>query len=158
MKKLVSLAVSLCMMLSLCVPAFAAGTGYENFKAGNTYSAGIFRDVSAEAWYADSVKTCYEYGLMKGAGPEKFNPKGDMTVAEAIVMADRVHEIFNTGKSTLKNGSLWYQTYVDYALQNGIILPEEIWDYTAKITRAEMARSEERRVGKECRSRWSPYH
>src|SRR5688572_31630119 len=26
------------------------------------------------------------------------------------------------------------------------------------ITRPEMDRSEERRVGKECRSRWSPYH
>ena len=26
------------------------------------------------------------------------------------------------------------------------------------LTRAEKDRSEERRVGKECRSRWSPYH
>ena len=30
------------------------------------------------------------------------------------------------------------------------------WDGSAEVT-AE-ARSEERRVGKECRSRWSPYH
>ena len=28
----------------------------------------------------------------------------------------------------------------------------------AKIVEAEVCRSEERRVGKECRSRWSPYH
>ena len=27
-----------------------------------------------------------------------------------------------------------------------------------KVTFAEFDRSEERRVGKECRSRWSPYH
>ena len=27
-----------------------------------------------------------------------------------------------------------------------------------KITRIDLTRSEERRVGKECRSRWSPYH
>src|SRR3712207_9092740 len=27
-----------------------------------------------------------------------------------------------------------------------------------KLTEAEKKRSEERRVGKECRSRWSPYH
>ena len=26
------------------------------------------------------------------------------------------------------------------------------------ITELELVRSEERRVGKECRSRWSPYH
>ena len=28
----------------------------------------------------------------------------------------------------------------------------------AKLGRARLTRSEERRVGKECRSRWSPYH
>ena len=26
------------------------------------------------------------------------------------------------------------------------------------LVKSEIARSEERRVGKECRSRWSPYH
>ena len=29
---------------------------------------------------------------------------------------------------------------------------------TPDVTAEEVARSEERRVGKECRSRWSPYH
>ena len=29
---------------------------------------------------------------------------------------------------------------------------------TAEVERADSTRSEERRVGKECRSRWSPYH
>ena len=31
-------------------------------------------------------------------------------------------------------------------------------DYMSEITRLMQTRSEERRVGKECRSRWSPYH
>ena len=31
-------------------------------------------------------------------------------------------------------------------------------DKKIKNTRKEIFRSEERRVGKECRSRWSPYH
>ena len=30
--------------------------------------------------------------------------------------------------------------------------------YLASTGEGEMVRSEERRVGKECRSRWSPYH
>ena len=36
----------------------------------------------------------------------------------------------------------------------------EIHDYNFKIKNAQkfLSRSEERRVGKECRSRWSPYH
>ena len=36
----------------------------------------------------------------------------------------------------------------------GVLVPE-IWIAFAKETGI---RSEERRVGKECRSRWSPYH
>ena len=31
-------------------------------------------------------------------------------------------------------------------------------DVDVKIDQAYLGRSEERRVGKECRSRWSPYH
>ena len=31
-------------------------------------------------------------------------------------------------------------------------------NFSKKIKKAVLARSEERRVGKECRSRWSPYH
>ena len=32
------------------------------------------------------------------------------------------------------------------------------WLYAAVLALAAFLRSEERRVGKECRSRWSPYH
>src|SRR5690242_21310742 len=42
----------------------------------------------------------------------------------------------------------------------GIALPcKPIWGaHDARHPNYNMARSEERRVGKECRSRWSPYH
>ena len=39
-------------------------------------------------------------------------------------------------------------------LQSGI---DQLAD-TVKVTLGPKGRSEERRVGKECRSRWSPYH
>ena len=46
-----------------------------------------------------------------------------------------------------------------------IMLSEEVNDTTASLIVAQLLyleaqdpRSEERRVGKECRSRWSPYH
>src|SRR2546429_8083136 len=35
---------------------------------------------------------------------------------------------------------------------------EAIHNSTPGVVSSAMARSEERRVGKECRSRWSPYH
>ena len=39
-----------------------------------------------------------------------------------------------------------------------ILVLREIEDFTYKEIAAVLDRSEERRVGKECRSRWSPYH
>ena len=43
-------------------------------------------------------------------------------------------------------------------LSQMLSLPED-WDYTLQgLARINRERSEERRVGKECRSRWSPYH
>ena len=43
--------------------------------------------------------------------------------------------------------------------RNGAIEIEQASYYTLRqICTARMLRSEERRVGKECRSRWSPYH
>ena len=35
---------------------------------------------------------------------------------------------------------------------------DDMADIAKKITKLDEKRSEERRVGKECRSRWSPYH
>ena len=32
------------------------------------------------------------------------------------------------------------------------------WEFGADYEDVDLVRSEERRVGKECRSRWSPYH
>jgi len=38
------------------------------------------------------------------------------------------------------------------------LLPEASPQGAQQVTAAQIQRSEERRVGKECRSRWSPYH
>ena len=44
---------------------------------------------------------------------------------------------------------------------NGLKAPLQIYEKTIGVTKlwcSVVFRSEERRVGKECRSRWSPYH
>ncbi|MBC5738623.1 S-layer homology domain-containing protein [Lawsonibacter faecis] len=138
MKKLLSAALAICLVLSLSVPASAAQNSLDNFQKTAEYTGG-FTDVPESYWAAPSVKTCFEYGLMKGATATTFNPDGVLSVAEALVMADRVHEVFTTGGSTLTNGSPWYQPYVDYAVAQGIIAGGDFTDYTAKVTRAEMA-------------------
>src|SRR5256886_17572297 len=47
---------------------------------------------------------------------------------------------------------------LDHAVRSGRALYAGISSYTPEQTREADGRSEERRVGKECRSRWSPYH
>jgi len=137
MKKLLTLILSLVMTLSLCVPtAFAAKGDMDHFQKVNTYD-NQFSDISG--WAVSVIETCYEYGLMNGKGEGTFVPKGNLTVAEALVMACRVHEIYNTGVSTLTNGSPWYQSYVDYALANGIIAEGDFTAYNVNVTRAQMA-------------------
>ena len=37
-------------------------------------------------------------------------------------------------------------------------IADQIQRDVAELIQKEVSRSEERRVGKECRSRWSPYH
>ena len=138
MKKLLSLVLSLALALSLCVPVMAASESMTNFQKTATYN-NQFSDVSASYWATPSIKLCYEYGFMKGTTPKQFSPTGALTVAEAIVMADRLHEIYTTGQSTLTNGEPWYQTYVDYAIENGIVQAGDFTSYTAKATRGQMA-------------------
>ena len=60
---------------------------------------------------------------------------------------DTLGSLFGLGRALLNAGK-------SVQLISSDPLPKEGW-----LTRSEeIVRSEERRVGKECRSRWSPYH
>ena len=139
MKKLFIAVVTLCLSMMLCATAFAAENSMDNFVKTETYS-GVFTDVPEGYWAVPSIQACYEYGLMTGVRRDAFAPGGTLTVAQALVMADRVHELYTTGQITLENGSPWYQPYVDYAVEHGLISADDFQDYNAEISRADMAR------------------
>ena len=104
-----------------------------------TYKDGQFKDVKANAWYAKEVQSAYELGFMYGTGDDVFDPDGNVTVAQGITMATRVHASYN-GKSAPSAGNEgnWYDTFVKYALDNKIIADGQFDSYTRNITRAEM--------------------
>ena len=61
-----------------------------------------------------------------------------------------------------RNFPIAIRPYVS-GLKEELVLNAEVWDGQWKLRRSPqysliLKRSEERRVGKECRSRWSPYH
>jgi len=114
-----------------------------NFKKIRDYTFGQFTDVDENTWYGFNqgkvVALAYEYGLMQGSGTTTFNPTGNITIAEAITVAARVHSIYSTGADNFTPGNPWYQVYVDYAITNGIITVSDFTDYNRAATRAEMA-------------------
>src|SRR3712207_7815038 len=55
-----------------------------------------------------------------------------------------------------RTGQRPLHTLSAYAREQRLVLAPEVVD--GKSNERAMIRSEERRVGKECRSRWSPYH
>ena len=116
-RKLLSLLLSVLLVLG-CVPA--AFAGYENFSGQAVYS-GQFADVPSDAWYAPNVRAAYEYGLISGTSPTSFAPARSLTVAETIKLAANLHSVYNTGAPVAGASVPWYQTYVDYALANGIL-------------------------------------
>ena len=102
MKKLFSRLTAACLCLFILLPTAASASGLDLFTKKNTYTSGQFSDVSASAWYAESVQTCYELGLMSGYEDGTFRPGGNITLAECIVIAARVHKT-ETSRSIAKS-------------------------------------------------------
>lgn len=113
----------------------------DNFKKTGSYPAGKFKDVSATAWYAENVKEAYELNLVKGVSATAFNPNGNITVAEAVTLAARLHRIYCERTSYFVPSTPWYQTYLDYAFANNILDRTAFQgaDYNVAITRGEFA-------------------
>jgi len=109
----------------------------DNFYPAETYGE-QFADVSKSDWYYQGVSQAFSYGLITGMSENSFAPKGNITLAQAITIAARLHKTYFTGSAEFTQGNPWYQVYVDYAKENGI-LKKEYADYNKMATRAEFA-------------------
>ena len=140
-RRLFCVALVLSLMAGLCSAAFAAPSvaGLSNFKKVETYVEGQFSDVSDKDWYAANVKSSVELGLFKGTD-NGFEPDGSITVAQAVTVAARIHSTYQTGSASFVQGTPWYQVYVDYAVEAGIIKAGEYSNFDAAATRAQFAR------------------
>ena len=91
-----------------------------------------FDDVPSDAWYYKDVKTTVSLGLINGKTSTTFAPDDRMTYAEIVKLAACINQLYYDGVVTLKNGEPWYQSYVDYCVQNGIISKTYKWTNHAK--------------------------
>ena len=121
MKRIVSLLLTLVMCFGLLTCAVSAA-GFP------------FADVPIYEWYFNDVENAYNMGLINGKTVNSFAPNDYLTYAEAVKLAACMNERYQTGAVTLKNGEPWYQTYVDYCKEEGIINKDYAWN--ANATRA----------------------
>ncbi len=133
-------AVLVCGVLPSRALASEAG-----FAPVRTYE-GQFSDVSPDSWFYDTVKALYELGLTNGSGsPDRFDPGGDLTVAEVVTMASRLRSLYETGDSESGrdacggDGGEWYQPYAAHLQSLGVIDQEFEGSYDRPASRAEMA-------------------
>lgn len=103
MKNISKFLTSALVVSTLAISVSAAG-----FAKTQDYPDGKFTDVASGKWYAAEVKSSYELGLMNGQSDTLFAPEGNVTVAEGITMASRVHSIYNGKTIAEKNGGKWY--------------------------------------------------
>lgn len=112
-------------------------SGFGNFVVQSQYNSGLFADVDIKDWFSGNVATAYELGLMKGTGSGTFSPGNNVTLAETITLAARLHRIYHTGSDSFASydGGNWYDPYVDYARENNII--NTYYNYSRPATREE---------------------
>ena len=58
---------------------------------------------------------------MSGTSATEFSPASQVTAAQAITMAARLHKIYTTGNGDFAASSPWYKSYTDYAQSQKII-------------------------------------
>ena len=101
-----------------------------------------FTDVPQTAWYYESVQSAWAADLIDGVTATKFKPDDTLTVAQAIKLAAALYQMEHEGEVTLRNGSeTWYDSYVSYAVANGII-EKDYASYTAAHMNAAITRAE----------------
>jgi len=103
------------------------------------YPAGMnsvpFDDIPADAWYRGDVEFAFVNGIINGKSDGIYAPNDNMTIAEAVKIASVMHEIYNQGRTYLKNATPWYAMYMEYAILNGIIDESLIGRENERITR-----------------------
>ena len=107
------------LLASACALALALAT------VPAAWAAPAFSDVGAGKWFQPYVEKAVDAGLMNGVGGNQFAPSGNLTLAQAAVLAYQLHRRYHPG-AVLPNGDPWYMPYYQYAVTSGILSGDEL--------------------------------
>ncbi len=114
------------LSLVLCTALFSAAlctgvqaTGMGEFQKQRTYD-GRFSDISGK-WHETFIADLYEYGLAEGMSDTEMAPDAPVTVAQVIALAARINAKYYSGTIGEPGGGAWYDPYISYARDYGLI-------------------------------------
>ena len=93
-----------------------------------------FSDVRSGDWFEQAVASISYSGIIQGIGNNRFNPNGQLTVAELVTMLIRIQS-----SGELRENEVWYTPYIEKAMADGILNASDNLTPTASITRAQAA-------------------
>lgn len=137
MKRFFTSVLCLALLASLFTAPVLAVNDMANSEKTNEF--GRFSDVASGSWYESAVYVTSAYGLVKGVSDDSFGTGTNMKLSEAVTLAARLHCIYNSDGASFYNTEPWYQAYVDYAVENGIISARQFENYEAMTTRLQFA-------------------
>ena len=108
------------------------------FAPVRTYG-GQFADVAEDAWYAQVVARAYESGVIDGVTETRYDPEGNVTVAQAVKLTAAILARGTGFEDRLTETDPWYQTYYDFLERYTSFVPAEWDDPSRPATRAELA-------------------
>jgi len=101
-----------------------------------------FTDITTGSWMYESVRYCYENGLMSGVNATTFSPNGNATMAMLVVTAYRIAGTPDVSEDTVMpysnaSNTAYYYKALLWCVENGIIRESETptFDPNADITR-----------------------
>lgn len=124
--------------LAICPPEEDVGTE-ENEPVKE--EAAPFDDVKESDWYYGDIMEAKALGLIEGEGAGKYNPRGNVTVAQVVAMASRIKNDLGGVNTPIENSPVgkWYNSYITFAVNSGIIKADDFDNYEKPATRAEVA-------------------
>lgn len=132
--------VSVLLAVAVCMSALTASVlaaERSSIPKVKTYTPGQFSDITEDSWCAANVQAAYEFGIMGGKTANWFDAEGNLTIAQAVVMACRLHSAYTQDNAEFASGTPWYASYLTYAKENGIVC--DYASYDVPVTRAQFA-------------------
>lgn len=95
----------------------------------------IFSDVKSGSWYYNDVVEAQKAGYVSGIGGGKYSPDTTITYAEYLAVLDR---ILDSSVDKIESTGKWYDKYITFAKQKGILDTTEVINPTKGIPRQDM--------------------